>query len=252
MRPMEAYKCSFGRTEERPMRILLPCIAALAVTLSTPAFGAITVGSGSMVNFADAAINLGCSDLTIAGQASSMVATLSAIANLSVTSGGVFAPGGSQITLGGNFSDAGTFTPGASRVSIVDDCGSGKSQISGTTSFYDFVVASTVGKQLVFPAGLTQGVSHALTLQGVAGNLLQILSSTAGTRAILAVSAGTAQTVSYVNARDNNASAATIAPGAASLYNSVDSGNLLNWFANATTTGPVPAPALGGGRWLLM
>jgi len=212
----------------------------------------ITVGAGSSLQFADSTVDLGCSDLIIAGAASATTATINAMANMNLS--GSFAPGASQISLGGNFNDTGIFTSGTSRVAMVDACGNGTSQISGATSFYDLVVVTATGKQLVLAVGMAQTIAHALTLQGAAGNLLQVSSSAAGQRAQLALGAGTAQTIAYVNARDNNASGATIAPGQPAQYNSVDGGNLLNWFANAGSGGatPVPVPMLGIGRWLLL
>ena len=47
--------------------------------------------------------------------------------------------------------------------------------------------------------------------------------------------------------RDDKASGATIAPGPAASFQSVDGGNLTNWFVNAVIGNggaPVPAPAL--------
>lgn len=226
---------------------------AVLGVLGAPAFAAITVGAGSSLQFADSTVDLGCSDLTVAGAASATAATINAIGNVNLS--GSFAPGASQISLGGNFADTGSFTPGTSRFTIVDACGNGTSQVWGATSFYDLAVITVLGKQLVLPAGVAQTIAHALTLQGTAGNLLQVSSSAAGQRAQLTLAAVTAQAIAYVNARDNNANGATIAPGSPTQYHSVDGGNLVNWFANAipiSGAAPVPAPALGFGRWLLL
>lgn len=224
---------------------------AMLVMFAEHAFAAITVGAGSSLQFADSTVDLGCSDLTVAGTASATAATIRAIANVNLS--GNLSPGASQISLGGNFTDSGSFVPGTGRVAIVDACGNGTSQVSGATSFYDLAVITALGKQWVLPAGVTQTVAHALTLQGAAGNLLQVSSSAAGQRALLALGAGTSQTIAYVNARDNNASGATIAPGQPAQYQSIDGGNLVNWFASAVTgAAAVPAPMLGFGRWLLL
>jgi len=227
----------------------------LLVALSAPVFGAITVGVGTSLNFANASVDLGCSDLTIAGTASASGASFSNVASLNLS--GTFSPGASNIGLGGVFSNSGTFTPGTSRVAIVDACGGGTSAFVGATNFYDLIVSSSSGRSLVFPIGAAQNVAHSMTLQGVAGNLLTVRSPIAGVPGALVLSAGATQTIAYVNARDNNASGgATIAPGAASSYNSVDSGGLTNWFASAVTLpgggAPVPTPMLGVGRCLLL
>ena len=219
---------------------------AIAALVVPPASAAVTIGSGAVVNFADAAVNLGCSDLVVAGQASATSAVISAVANLSIT-GGTFTPASAQLSLGGSFNNAGTFLSGASRIGIVDACGNGISAVSGATAFYDLFVRTAAGKQLVFAASATQSVSHALGLQGTAGHLLQVVSSVAGQQALINVTPGASQAIAFIDARDNRASGATIAPGAATTYSSVDGGNLVNWFANARVDSNgalVPAPLL--------
>lgn len=225
--------------------------------LAEPVFALVTIGSGSAVDFGDAIIDFGCQDLAVAGRASGTAETLRSIADLSIAGGGSLAPGAGDISLGGDFADAGSFMPGSSRVAIVDACGHGTSQVSGATNFHDFVVATSSAKQLVLPSGTTQSVTHALDLQGTAGNLLGIVSSAAGVHALLAVNAAALQTIDYVDARDNTASMATIAPGAPAQYHSIDAGGLVNWFGGGANGGggavAVPAPLLGAfGRAALL
>lgn len=228
---------------------LLGC-AALILAMRNAA-AAIIVGAGSSLDFADNSVDLGCSDLTIAGSVTASAANLASITNIGLD-GGSFTAGASRISLGGSFANAGSFVSGSSRVAIVDACGNGVSQLSGATSFYDFVAVTSSAKQISFPAGVPQSVAHSLTLQGSMGHLLNIGSSVAGQQGVLALAKGAAQTISYVNARDNHASIAHIAPGPPAQFNSVDGGNLLNWFLDAASGGaPAPAPALGHGRWVL-
>ena len=216
-----------------------------------PVFAAITVGAGSSLQFADSTVDLGCSDLTIAGAANGTTATIGAITNLNLS--GSFAPGAGRISLGGNFANTGSFVPGNSQVAIVDACGNGTGLISGATNFYDFVVATASGKQTLFPVAAPQSIEHSLTLQGAAGHLLNIGSSAPGQRGVLAVAKEAAQAIAYVSARDNNASIARIAPGPPAQFNSVDAGNLANWFLAAYGDAAlVPAPALGADRWILV
>jgi len=213
---------------------------------------AILVGAGSSMNLADATLDLGCSDLNIAGSITANAANVASIAHLALA-GGSFAPGASQISLGGDFTNAGSFAPGNSRIAIVDACGSGTSRISGATDFYDLLVASAAGKQILFPVAAVQNVSHSLTLQGAAGSLLQVGSAAAGQQGVLALANGAAQTIAYVNARDNRASVAHIAPGPPAQFNSLDGGNLVNWFLDPTGgSALVPAPMRDEGRWMLM
>ncbi|MFT3791892.1 MAG: hypothetical protein QM741_12645 [Rudaea sp.] len=225
--------------------ILALCLAGV------DARAAIDVPSGASMDLADGAIHLACSDLTVAGTLTGGSAMVSGIANLTIN-GGTLDAGSALFAVGGDFVDSGTFNAGTSSVEIVDACGSGVSRLGGSSAFYDFSASTAAGKQLVLDAGLTQSVSHAFTLQGAAGQLLRVLSSGAGQQARFAIAAAASQVVSYVDARDNLASQATIAPGLPSLYNSIDSGNLTNWFGSAGTgdpgstgRGPVPTPALG-------
>ncbi len=227
------------------MRTLLRLSAALACAFAAPAFAQINIGAGSTFDFGDAAINFGCSDLIVAGQATASGA-LTGLRDLSIAPGGGFAVGSGQIALGGNFSNGGAFSAGTGTVGIVDACGSGVSQVSGSTNFYRFAASSGTGKQLVLPANVTQSVANSLVLTGVVGHLLQVLSSTPGQRAELNLAPGAAQTIAYVSARDNAATGATIAPGPPAAFNSADGGNLVNWFIGVVGgNGTIPTPVLG-------
>jgi len=206
------------------------------------------------MNFADAVVSLGCGDLSVVGQANATSATIASVANVGIAAGGTLAPDAGSIALGGKFSDAGVFVPGTSRIGIVDACGNGSSVVTGATNFYDLIVSTASGKALVLPASLTQGIKHTLVLSGAPGNLLRVTSSSAGQRAFLDVATGAAQAIAYVDARDNGATGAKIAPGTAASYRSLDSGNLFNWFADAATGmgGVVPAPLPGRMGLLLL
>lgn len=223
---------------------------------ATCAHAGVIVGAGSSLSVGDGMLGFDCADLVVAGSVSGSSGEIFGIANLSVAAGGTLAPGAGRLTLGGDFSDAGTFVAGTSAVRVIDACGSGTTTVSGATAFYDILLDSAAGKRFVFPAGLTQSVAHAFVLQGAAGNLLQITSSVAGKQALFNVSAAAMQSVAYVDARDNKASGATIAPGVAANHQSVDGGDLTNWFANAVvgpgSGAPVPAPLLGRLTTLLL
>jgi hypothetical protein len=225
-------------------------VGLAAALWAAPAWADFTVGTGAQVDFGDATVDFACGRVDVAGQATGTAARLISISDFSLAAGGSFAPGASQLALGGGFANAGNFVAGSSRVEIVDACGSGTSLVAGSSDFYDLSVASTAAKRLVLPVGLAQGVAHALTLQGVAGNLLRVESAAAGQRAVFAVAGGASQSVDYVQARDNQASLAAIAPGAAAAYHSIDGGNLVNWFENGgggpTPGNAVPTPTLNG------
>jgi hypothetical protein len=225
-------------------------MALVCVCAATLAQADIDVGSGASLSFGDGALDVGCSNVVIAGALTGAGGSVHGMANLTIAAGGNVAPGAGQLVIGGNFADAGTVTSGSSSISIVDACGNGTTTFSGATDFYDLAITTTIAKQLVLPAAQAQRIAHALTLRGSSGNLLQLRSSSAGQQALLDVSPSAAQSIAYVNARDDKATAATIAPGAAASYQSVDSGDLTNWFSDIVTgpgggKTPVPAPTLG-------
>ena len=226
---------------------------ALLLTAPIAAQADVLVGAGSTVHFADAQVDLGCGNLIVNGSADTASATLAHVASFALN-GGAFALGGGTLSLGGDFSNAGAFTPGTGNVALTDACGSGTSTFAGASHFYALSIATTSGKLTIFPVGLAQSVAHALSLQGAAGNLLRIASSTAGQQGVLALAAGATQSVAYVDARDNLASVTPIAPGAASLYQSINSGNLTHWFDINGGGGntAVPTPMLGSLALLLL
>ncbi|MFT3792566.1 MAG: hypothetical protein QM741_16215 [Rudaea sp.] len=232
-------------------------IAIIVAALLSPIVHAgVIVGSGSSVHFADAKVDFGCGNLDVNGTADATAATLSNLADFSLA-GGAFALGAGTLSLGGDFSNAGAFAPGTGGVAVGDACGSGTSTFGGANAFYALSIATSAGKQVVFPVGLAQSVAHAVTLQGAAGRLLRIASSAAGRQGVLALATGATQTVAYVDARDNLASATPIAPGAPSLYQSIDGGDLTHWFDAVGSGGAagdtaVPAPALGRCALLLL
>jgi hypothetical protein len=216
------------------------CVVAFSALVATGVASAqVVVGAGSQLDLGDADIALGCVDLTIAGSVTGTAADISGIDSLGLD-GGTLAPGGSRLLLGDDFDNGGTFVPGASWIGIVDACGDGTSLVQGSTVFNALEANSATGKQLVFEANVTQTVLSELVLSGAAGNLLRIRSSAPGQRARLDVGDAAAQTVAFVDAADNAATGARIAPGPAATYQSLDAGNLINWFENPATGDPPP------------
>ena len=80
--------------------------------------------------------------------------------NLTIGAGGILNGGASTITVGGNWSNTGTFNYGTSTVIFNDD--TKISTISGSTTFYNLKV-ETPSKQINFTAGTTQTVQGTLT-----------------------------------------------------------------------------------------
>lgn len=204
-----------------------------------------------MLHFANASIDFGCGSFIVSGTADAASATLTGIADFSLA-GGVFLLGAGTLSLGGDFSDAGTFTPGTGTVAVGDACGKSTSTFQGTNAFYTLAIATSVGKQVVFPVGLTQNVAHALVLQGTARGLLRIASTSAGRQGVFALATGASQRIGYVDARDNRASAMPIAPGSPSLYHSINDGDLTHWFDTSGGDDLAATPTLGRFAMLLL
>lgn len=183
----------------------------------------ITVGSGSALSLGSGQIDLGCGSLII-------------------LSGGQVDGGQGTINLSGNWSNSGTFDPGSSTVNMADGSGCGSPvTIAGNTTFHNLVITTNSGRQVNFAAGSTQTVTSALTLAGVAGNLLKIRSTTQGSPAFLDLTSTASQNIDYVDVQDNHATGLYLASGDPGRFNSVDSGGNLRWFLNA---GPTDIPTL--------
>ncbi|MFQ5685151.1 MAG: choice-of-anchor U domain-containing protein [Candidatus Scalindua sp.] len=144
--------------------------------------------------------------------------TLTVDGNLTIASTGTLdaSAGGTTISLSGDWTDNGTFTPGNGTVTFT---GSGTSVVNGSNTFNNFT-SVTAGKQLTFAAGSTQTITNTLTLNGQADETRIVLrSSVSGTRWTFDVTGG-AQSVDFVDVKDSNASSNNI-----TANNFTDSGN---------------------------
>jgi hypothetical protein len=96
--------------------------------------------------------------------------------------------------------------------------------LSGSFSFNKLTKTITAADTLTFLAGSTTTVSSTLTLQGAAGKLLKLRSSSPGSQ--WSLNSSSTRTVSYLDVQDsNNTNATAFAAGATS----VNSGNNTNW-----------------------
>ncbi len=156
---------------------------------------------------------------------------------------------GKNMTVGGNWANTGTFTAGSN--SVVFD-GANQS-ISGSTTFYDFAKTVTSAATLTLPSTLEQIVTHHLTLQGAAGQLLTIKSDVNGSQHKITLQSGGLQTLSYLNVNDSDASNGLALVAGATSVNTTPGTNV-NWIFGATTitwTGNVSTDWDTPGNWNL-
>lgn len=157
-----------------------------------------------------------------------------------VLTAGTFDVSGSSyaITLAGDWTNTGTFSAQAGTVTL-----DGTSQaIVGTTTFNALTKSVVSAATLTLPASTTTTVTGALTLNGSAGQLLSLRSSSLGTQTNL-YAAGS-RSLTYLDVQDNNATHATAMSCGLTC---TDSGNNTNWlFAVSGST--ISGTTSEGGR----
>ncbi|MBI4353080.1 MAG: VCBS repeat-containing protein, partial [Candidatus Omnitrophica bacterium] len=164
--------------------------------------------------------------------------TIQATGALNATNGN---GGFTTITVGGNWTNQGTFT--ASNSTVVFN---GTNQtIFGSTTFNHFTKTTAAPVTLTFEQGQTQTFTGTLTLRGASGNLLTLRSSLNGTQT--RTDPQGARNIAFVDVKDNNNIHATVI----NASNSVDSGNNVNWFFSTlfTWTGAVSTNWGTAGNW---
>ncbi len=201
----------------------------------------ITVQGGSTFSVGDGSVQLNCGDLTVAGDFTIAAGSAQTIRHVSISSGGDITVGSGLISLSGNWSNAGTFTPGTGSVEIVDGCGTTTTAMSGDSTFTDFSITTAVGRSLQVASGSSQVFTDNLTLRGAPPNYLSIRSSSAGVPAFFTLNFGASQDIFGVDVADNDASAQqTIAPRPPADFSSIDAGGNSNWFVFRPVGGVTP------------
>jgi len=124
----------------------------------------------------------------------------------------------STIRVNGDWTNMGTFDPGASTLIL----GGTDQTVYGDNAFYNLVKTSDSADNLYFEASRTQTVFNNLTLKGRAGTLLFLRSTVSG--AFWSVDPAGSRYISYADIKDmNNANQAGVAAD-----NSINSGNIIN------------------------
>lgn len=187
------------------MRGLERIALVVALALSPGLAGAqqVSVGAGSSMDLGSGAIDLGCSDLTVAGTLSGGSVGFDQARDVTIDPTGVLNGGSAALRVAGDWDNSGTFNGDSSTVHLIDGCGLLSGTVAGSTTFASLDITTQSAKQVSFEAGGTTTVTGALDLHGQVGTLLKIRSTTGGIAAFL-VSQGTASTNS-VDIEDNDA-----------------------------------------------
>jgi hypothetical protein len=176
----------------------------LGVAMASPAqAGSVSVGANASLDLGTGSLALGCADLDVAGTLSAGGVGFTEGRDVAIAPSGTLAGNSATLELSGDWDNQGTFDAGTSTVRMVDGCGLLSAVVAGKTSFHNFEVTSSSGKQIRFEAGTTQQVTSLLSLAGAIGSLLQIRSTQDGDAAYLDVQG--ASNASYVDVQDNDA-----------------------------------------------
>jgi hypothetical protein len=181
----------------------LACALALALGASPARPAGLSVEGGATVSLGTGTLDLGCTDLAVAGTFAGGSGLVAEARDVAIQPGGTLDGGSATFRVAGDWTNSGSFVPGTSGVEFADGCGRTSATISGNTGFFDFDMTTSEGKTYAFQAGSTQKVDGALTLEGAPGKRLQIRSTLDGTEAVLETHGS--QSVSLVDVKDNHA-----------------------------------------------
>jgi hypothetical protein len=220
--------------------LALAAISVAHADLIVPAGGQYTTGGGQT--------NLACTDVVVAGTLLVAGGSLVNVRHLTIQPGGTIDGGSGAIQVGGNWSNGGTFAPGASTVRFDDACGLPTATIIGSTTYFNARFTSTSGKNHVFQVGTTQTVAGLLEILGTVTNPIQFRSSAPGQVANIDLLPTGAQNIVHVGVTDVWATGQHLAPA---QTNEGGGGNALNWFGSPNVT-EIPIPTLGDPALLML
>jgi hypothetical protein len=172
-------------TRPRAIRRALAGVAALgcALALSWPAYADVTIPAGGSIGLDAGGLEAGCTDLIVLGTLHTNSAQVSNVRNLIIQNGELIDAGASSISVGGNWSNSGTFTAGGGQVDFSDICGVNPAAVTGNTTFNNVDFTSASGKTWQFASGSTQTVQGSLNIQGDVSDPLNFRSTTPGQQA---------------------------------------------------------------------
>jgi hypothetical protein len=179
-----AYLLAHARCEKNRMPsifrqcafvLLIYCFSALPslAQISVPVGASIDVPVGSTLDAA-------CGGVDVQGQLNVTSGQLRTGGDLVIGSSGVLNGNDGVVRVGGNLRSTGSFNAGNSTVELVDGCVGNTTQISGNLVFQNLVLRSGSGRAFAIQAGSQITVLGTLTLQGVSGQNLQLVSANGG------------------------------------------------------------------------
>jgi hypothetical protein len=230
-------------------RLLLACALALtALATPRPAHADWIVPAGSTVSLGGGAVDLACTDLVVAGTLQLGSGTVTNARHVTILAGGTIDGGSATVTLGGDWSNAGSFVPGTSAVRFRDGCSLTFATISGNTTFSTASFVTAAGRSFVFAVGSTQTINNVLEIGGTAGLPVQFRSSVAGQVAYINLIASGTQLIQHVGVTDVWATGQWLAP---TLMNEGGGGNASRWFGGSGP-GAAAIPTLGDAMLLAL
>ncbi|MFL5521158.1 MAG: DUF4214 domain-containing protein [Gemmatimonadales bacterium] len=172
-------------------------VALLAASASASA-ASVVVPPGATMSLGSGSVELACADLAVQGTLSVAGGDVGIVRDLSIASAATLDAGSGLIEVGGNWSNAGTFSRGTSTVVFADGCATSPVQLTGNTSFANLTLQSGIGRTFVLPAGGATTVAGILTLTGMPGLPIQVTSASPAQPAYIALAPGATVSSNHV------------------------------------------------------
>ena len=195
------------------------------------ALGTLTLTSG---NLNTNTLNITAGAITVNGgtfNSTSAAGTWDLSGDVTIASGAALNATSGTFTVGGNWSNSGTFTPGIHMVTLD---GTGQT-LSGATSFYNLTKNITSADTLTFSTGSANRttITNTLNLSNENEVLLSLRSSTSGTQ--WEIDPQGTRTINYLDVKDSNNVGATNINAVG--QHCTDSGNNTKWSFTQLTSG---------------
>jgi hypothetical protein len=228
------------------MNVVAWIVTAVLTTLSASVVHAdLVVPAGAQYSLSTGNVDLACTDIVVAGTLHLGAGTAVNVRNVAIQPGGLIDGGSGSLSLGGNWTNAGSFTSGTSTVAFRDICSVTTATLSGSNTFFSASFVSTTGKSYVLAAEQAQAVNSVLEIAGTSAQPIQLRSSAAHSVASLNLQTGGTQLIQHVGITDVWATGQWLAPG---LVNEGGGGNASRWFGTVGSSTPIPTLA---DSWLI-